>query len=141
MSNHKTAPELTELMNAADKILNQQGFFKDDPPKASDLWDIPSEAYDAAEQLSQEQETGGKKEPENRRFLVRDLYKKEYVILVNADDPRYEIVYEFYIKQFPDLKCEDCGIVSEDVKYRDWGNGVQCYNCHRDDQEFEEEYK
>lgn len=62
MNNHKTTPGLGEILNAADKILNQQGFIKDDPPKASDLWDIPSEAYDAAEQLLQEQETGGKKE-------------------------------------------------------------------------------
>lgn len=64
MSNHKTTPGLGEIMNAADKLLNQQGFIKDDPPKASDLWDIPSEAYDAAEQLLQEQETGEKIKPD-----------------------------------------------------------------------------
>lgn len=79
MSNHKATQGLTELMNAADKILNQQGFIKDDPPKASDLWDIPSEAYDAAEQLLQEQETGGKKDDQD------ELWTEAGLIIIDAE--------------------------------------------------------
>jgi len=83
-------------------------------------------------------------------YLVRDLKRKEYRIIDNggplAELPvkemeRYEIIYEFEPKPFPDLKCSDCGIVAPNVKDRTYGSGIQCFGCYKDDKDFEEEYR
>lgn len=79
-------PELSEIMNETSKLLKEKGFpeaaidpehLSIDQPgdkKAYELWDVPSESYDAAEQLLNEQETS-KGEPlkPDRTFTLQDM--------------------------------------------------------------------
>lgn len=84
-----------------------------------------------------------------KRYLVRDLKKKVYGVLDGGpfqefgakDSERFEVIYEFDDKPFPNLTCQDCGIIAEDVKDRTYGSGVQCFACYKDDKDFEDEYR